>query len=389
MTIDERALVSHEAGFESGQAPKVIEHLLELADIRLNGSRLWDIQVRRPAMYRRILTQWSLGFGESYVDGDWDCAQLDELFTRLLAADLDSRVVGSARWRLVFEVLRHSLRNLQSRQRAFQVGQQHYDVGNDVFEAMLDTRMMYSCAYWARANDLETAQEAKLDLICQKLQLQPGETLLDIGCGWGGLARFAAQRYGVQVIGITVSKEQLALASARGKGLPVQFLLQDYRSLQGTFDKIVSVGMFEHVGQKNYKTYFDTVQRLLKPQGLFLLHTIGSHTTNSTTDRWIDRYVFPNGKLPSAAELATVIEGHFLIEDWHNFGQDYDRTLMAWVAKFEHAWPTLAPRYGEKFRRMWLYYLKCCAGFFRSRQGQLWQLVLGGRERRETYRSIR
>ncbi|WP_018604432.1 cyclopropane fatty acyl phospholipid synthase [Uliginosibacterium gangwonense] len=389
MHLEERTLSRNEAGCEAADAPRILEQLLEYADIRFNGTRPWDIQVHRPDVYRRILTHWSLGFGESYIDGGWDCAQLDEMFTRLLAADLDERVVGSARWRLAFAVLRHSFLNLQSRQRAFQVGERHYDAGNDVFESMLDSRMIYSCGYWTQADDLESAQAAKLDLICRKLQLQPGETLLDIGCGWGGLAAFAAEHYGVQVTGITVSKEQLALASERCKGLPVQFLLQDYRALQGRFDKIVSVGMFEHVGPKNYGVYFDTVRRLLKPEGLFLLHTIGSHITTSTTDAWIDRYVFPNGKIPSAAEIGHMIEGRFLIEDWHNFGADYDRTLMAWIAKFEHNWPTLAPRYGERFRRMWLYYLKCSAGFFRSRQGQLWQLVLGGRERKDIYRSVR
>lgn len=371
------------------QPPKALQELLEQADVRINGSRPWDIQVHNPRVYRRVLAEWSLGLGESYMDGDWDCEQLDVLFFRLMAADLDDQVMGAARLRLAFDVLRHRLFNLQSRGRAFQVGEQHYDAGNDVFEAMLDSRMVYSCAYWAGAQDLEAAQEAKLDLICRKLQLQPGETLLDIGCGWGGLAQFAAQRYGAKVVGVTVSKEQLALANERCRGLPVELKLQDYRCLEGSFDKIVSVGMFEHVGPKNYQIYFDTARRLLKPDGLFLLHTIGSHVTTASTDPWIERYVFPNGKLPSAVEIARTVEGRFLIEDWHNFGPDYDRTLMAWAENFERAWAELAPRYGERFRRMWIYYLKCCAGFFRSKQGQLWQVVLSPRSRPGVYRSVR
>lgn len=269
------------------------------------------------------------------------------------------------------------------------MGERHYDAGNDVFEAMLDSRMIYSCGYWEHATDLEQAQIDKLDMLCRKLRLRPGETLLDIGCGWGGLAKFTAERYGVKVTGVTVSRQQLALAQARCHGLPVRLLLRDYRELQGRFDKIVSVGMFEHVGQKNYATYFDTVQRLLAPEGVFLLHSIGVASETAGTDPWIDRYVFPNGKLPSARQIAGAVEGRFIIEDWHNFGPDYDRTLMAWWDRFEAAWPMLRARYGQRFYRMWKYYLLCCAGFFRSRQGQLWQLVLTHPERAQTYRSVR
>ncbi|MFP5396950.1 MAG: cyclopropane fatty acyl phospholipid synthase [Gammaproteobacteria bacterium] len=371
------------------RAPKIIEELLAHADVRLNGTRPWDIQVRDARLYRRVLTQWSLGLGESYMDGDWDCEQLDELFHRLMRADIESKAVGTAKLRLAFETLRHSLLNLQSQGRAFEVGEKHYDAGNDVFESMLDSRMVYSCAYWERAADLEQAQADKLELICRKLQLEPGQSLLDIGCGWGGLARYAAERFGVRVTGVTVSREQLALARQRCAGLPVELRLQDYRDLQGQFDRVVSVGMFEHVGPKNYTTYFDAARRLLRPDGLFLLHTIGIDVTSPRTDPWIDRYIFPNGKLPSAVEIAQSVEGRFLIEDWHNFGPDYERTLMAWYANLERAWPQLKDRYPPRFFRMFRYYLLCCAGFFRSRQGQLWQLVLGGRERREAYRSVR
>ncbi len=374
---------------DDARAPKVLEELLALADVRINGNRPWDIQVRDARLYRRVLTQWSLGLGEAYMDGDWDCEQLDELFHRLMRTDIESKAVGRAKLRLAVETLRHSLLNLQSQGRAFEVGEKHYDAGNDVFERMLDSRMVYSCAYWERAADLEQAQADKLELICRKLQLERGQTLLDIGCGWGGLARYAAERFGVAVTGVTVSKEQLALAQQRCAGLPVTLKLLDYRELQGRFDRVVSVGMFEHVGPKNYATYFDTVRRLLEPGGLFLLHTIGIDKTSPRTDPWIDRYIFPNGKLPSAVEMTQALEGRFLIEDWHNFGPDYDRTLMAWHANFERAWPQLKDRYPQRFQRMFRYYLLCCAGFFRSRQGQLWQLLLGGRERREAYRSVR
>jgi len=369
--------------------PAALVALLARADVQFNGPRPWDIQVRHPRLYHRLMAQWSLGAGEAYMDGDWDCERLDELFTHLMRADLDRAAPGWSRWLLAAHSLRYRLFNLQSLARAFEVGRRHYDVGNDVFEAMLDSRLIYSCGYWERATTLEQAQVDKLDLICRKLQLQPGDRLLDIGCGWGGLVRHAAEHYGVSATGITVSREQLALAQQRCAGLPVDLRLMDYRQVQGRYDKIASVGMFEHVGTKNYPAYLDRVLQLLSADGLFLLHTIGSDLTCTATDPWIDRYVFPNGKLPSARELSQALEGRFLIEDWHNFGPDYDRTLMAWAARFEAAWPQLAGHYDERFHRRWRYYLLCCAGFFRSRQGQLWQLVLSRRERAQTYRSVR
>jgi cyclopropane-fatty-acyl-phospholipid synthase len=373
----------------AARPPAVLRKLLARADVQINGGRPWDMRVNDARAYRRILARWSLGAGESYVDGDWDCERLDMMFERLLRADLDRTAPGSAKLQLQLESLRQRLFNLQTVARAHQVGERHYDAGNDVFEAMLDSRMIYSCAYWEHASDLESAQAHKLDMICRKLELKPGETLLDVGCGWGGLARHAAEHFGVRVTGATISREQLALAEARCAGLPITLLLQDYRSLQGRFDKIVSVGMFEHVGLKNYATYFDTMRHLLAPEGLFLLHTIGVDRRAPHTDPWIERYIFPNGKLPSPQEMAGAIEGRFVVEDWHNFGPDYDRTLMCWAERVEAAWPVLVQRYDEAFRRMFRYYLLSCAGFFRSRQGQLWQLVLSRSERRGIYRSFR
>ena len=368
---------------------ELLQKILDEAQVRIDGKSPHDIRVRDPAVYDRVFSSWSLGFGEAYMDGQWECDRLDELLYRLLRVDLGNRVRGAARLQVFYSVLRARLLNLQSRRRAFRVAEQHYDIGNDVFEAMLDERMIYSCGYWQHAASLDEAQEHKLDMICRKLELQPGERLLDIGCGWGGLAAFAAQRYGVEVVGVTISGEQQKLAQEKCRGLPVEIRLSDYRDLDGTFDKIVSVGMFEHVGVKNYPTYFRTVQRLLKDEGLFLLHTIGNHATSNRSDPWIEKYIFPNGKLPSAADIARAVERRFLIEDWHNFGQDYDRTLMAWHENFESAWPRLQHNYSERFRRMWLFYLSSCAGFFRSRQGQLWQLVLSRKRRQAVYRSYR
>ncbi len=371
------------------EPPAVLRALTDRVGVHFNGDAPWDIQVHDEALYRRILTHGSLGFGEAYMDGLWDAAALDQMFFRLLQADIESVLGGTWRLRLLVEMLRERLFNLQSYRRAFQVGEQHYDIGNDVFEAMLDPTMSYSCGYWRDARTLEQAQYDKLDLVCRKLELKPGERLLDIGCGWGGLAYHAATEYGVEVVGITVSKEQQGLARERCAGLPVTIELMDYRDVQGRFDKVVSVGMFEHVGPKNYRAYFDTVDRVMKDDGLFLLHTIGVYKPSQTSDAWMDKYIFPNSKLPSASQIAAALAGRFVIEDWHNFGQDYDRTLMAWWERFDAAWPQLRQKYGERFYRMWKYYLLCCAGFFRSRHGLLWQLVLGKVERTQTYRSVR
>ena len=361
--------------------------LLAQADVRIGGSRPWDLQIHHPETLSRMLAQGSLGLGESYVDGWWDCPQIDELIARLLRARLDEKVGHPGLW---WALLRARLTNLQSVARAWQVGREHYDLGNDLYEAMLDPYLAYSCGYWAQAQTLEQAQEAKLELICRKLGLQPGMRLLDIGCGWGSLMRYAAEHHGVECVGLTVSREQAAWGIERCRGLPVRFECTDYRLFnpQGTekFDRVASVGMFEHVGHKNYRVYFDVARRSVHEEGLFLLHTIGKNRSGLGIDPWIEKYIFPNGVLPSAADIALASEHAFVMEDWHNFGADYDRTLMAWHARFEAAWPRLQHRYGERFYRMWRYYLLCCAGTFRARDNQLWQVVFSPRGVTGSYR---
>ncbi|KAB5495743.1 MULTISPECIES: cyclopropane fatty acyl phospholipid synthase [Serratia] len=352
---------------------RIVEEMLAEAGVAINGPRAWDIRVHNPALFKRILQEGSLGFGESYMDGWWECERLDMLFTRILQAGVDERLPKSLSD--IARIAYARLFNRQSRKRAWQVGKEHYDIGNDLFRAMLDPYMQYSCGYWKEAQTLEQAQQAKLRMICEKLQLKPGMTLLDIGCGWGGLAQFAAQNYGVSVHGVTISAEQQKLAQERCAGLDVEILLQDYRDLDRQFDCIVSVGMFEHVGPKNYETYFSVAARNLKPDGLFLLHTIGSNQTDLNVDAWIDKYIFPNGCLPSVRHIAEASEGRFVMEDWHNFGADYDRTLMAWLENFKRAWPDLMGGYSERFERMFTYYLNACAGAFRSRNIQLWQVL--------------
>ncbi|GAB2629170.1 cyclopropane fatty acyl phospholipid synthase [Novilysobacter erysipheiresistens] len=357
---------------------QLVAGLLGRADIRINGDRPWDMRLHDPAALERALAEGNLGLGEAYMAGAWDCDQLDGFFDHLLRAHLNREIQPA---RLAWHALQVRVFNRQSRTRAWQVGKAHYDLGNDFYEAMLDPRLAYSCGYWRDADTLAAAQEAKLELICRKLGLRPGMRVLDIGCGWGSLMGFAAERYGVQCIGVTVSKEQAAWARERYAGLPLEFRLQDYReldasSLGGPVDRLVSVGMFEHVGRKNHGAYMEVAARCLADDGLFLLHTIGKNRRDSVPDRWIDKHIFPNGDLPSVGQVGDAIDGLFVAEDLHNFGADYDRTLMAWHANFEAAWPRFAARLGETFHRKWRYYLLSCAGAFRARELQLWQWVL-------------
>jgi cyclopropane-fatty-acyl-phospholipid synthase len=353
-----------------------IEALLGEAGVRVGGDRDWDLHVHDERLYARLLAQGSLGLGESYMDGWWDVRSLDGFLFRLMQARLEQRVHGLAE---VGDALLARLSNRQSRRRSEEVGRRHYDLGNDLYAAMLGRRLVYSCGYWRDAPDLDAAQEAKLDLVCRKLGLRPGMRVLDIGCGWGEALKYAAERYGVSGVGVTISREQAEYARRLCTGLPVEIRLQDYRDLDEPFDAAFSIGMFEHVGVRNYRTYFEVVRRCLPERGLFLLHSIGSNVSTDHTDPWIARYIFPNSMLPSAAQIASASEGLFVIEDWHNFGTDYDRTLQAWRANVEAAWSHLDPRYDERFRRMWRFYLGGSMASFRCRRVQLWQLAMSPR----------
>jgi cyclopropane-fatty-acyl-phospholipid synthase len=361
----------------AGTSQQVLSDWLALADVRLDGARPWDMRLHRPDVARRLLAGGSLALGESYMDGDWSAERLDLLFERLIKARLAEQLKPLP---VLWHVAKARLLNLQTHRRVWQVGEQHYDLGNDFYQAMLDLRMTYTCAYWqAGATDLEQAQEHKLDMICRKLGLRPGMRLLDIGCGWGSLMKFAAQRYGVECGGLTISAEQAALGRELCAGLPIEFRLMDYRQLHERFDRIASIGMFEHVGHKNMADYMVMARRCLVDDGLFLLHTIGRNDSAHGTDPWIHRYIFPNGELPSIARIGRACEPHFVVEDLHNFGHDYAQTLLAWHQRFEAAWPRFADGLGERFHRMWRYYLLSCAAAFKVRDIQLWQWVLSPR----------
>jgi len=360
-----------------------IERLLTRAGIAVNGNRPWDLQLHDERMFRSVALFGNLGLGESYMRGWFDCQALDQFFDRVLRARLDRGVFHLHALLLTFQA---RMRNLQSLKRAFEVGRRHYDLGDDLYRAMLDSRMIYSCGYWRRAADLDQAQEHKLDLIAAKLGLEPGMKVLDIGCGWGGAARYFAEKFGVKVLGISISRHQIAWATRHNQVEGVEFRLQDYRELEGRFDAIYSIGMFEHVGPRNYRTYMQVVRRLLADDGRFLLHTIGSHAPGLSHDPWIHRYIFPNGILPNVQALAESLQGLFRVEDWHTFGPYYDLTLMAWHQRFEQAWSSLRERYDETFRRMWRYYLLSCAGAFRARDIDLWQLLLSPQEQAVEWR---
>lgn len=350
-----------------------LQELLILAEIEVNGNGPWDPQILDDRFYKRVITEGSIGLGESYMDQWWEVEALDQLFCKFLSTDIERRVKNK---RFYLHYIYSRLFNLQNIRRAFRVGEQHYDIGNDLFSKMLDERLTYTCAYWKTAQTLDQAQEDKLDLVCRKIGLQKNQRVLDIGCGWGSFAKFAAEKYAANIVGVTVSKEQAEYAKTICKGLPVDIRLQDYRKLNENFDHIVSLGMFEHVGHKNFRTYMQVADRCLNAEGIFLLHTIGSNYTRRSPDPWVNKYIFPNGVLPSLKDISTAIEHLFVVEDFHSFGPDYDKTLMAWFENFDNHWPTLSTKYDERFYRMWKYYLLGCAGAFRSRNIQLWQFVL-------------
>jgi cyclopropane-fatty-acyl-phospholipid synthase len=365
----------------SDSAERVLRELLARAGVEVDGGRPCDIQVHDRRFYRRVLAGASLGLGESYMDGWWDCGALDQLVDRMLRARLDQSVPGD--WQIRWHVLRSRLFNLQKPSRAVDVARRHYDLGNDFYRAMLGRTMQYTCAYWQGATDLDEAQEAKLDLVCRKVGLRAGMRVLELGCGWGGFARRAAERHGATVSAYNVSREQVQFAREWCAGLPVEIVHDDYRSARGTYDAVVSVGIMEHVGYKNYRTYMELARRCLAEDGVAFVHTIGSNVSTTTTNAWTSKYIFPNSMLPSISQLSAAMERLFVVEDLHNIGPDYDRTLMAWHRNFVAAWPTFAERYGERFRRMWEFYLLGSAAGFRARSTQLWQIVMTRPGRRQ------
>ncbi len=367
-------------------AETFIKKLLVKADIEINGNRPWDIRVHNPKFYRRVLAYGSLGLGESYMEGWWDCDQLDEFINRVVRAKLQKDIPFDMG--LAWSYLRGKLANYQ-KWKAFEVGEKHYDIGNDLYRAMLDKRLTYSCGYWNGAQTLDEAQDAKLDLVCRKIGLTQGQRILDIGSGWGSFLGFATEKYGAQGVGVTVSKEQARYANETYAQYKIETKVQDYHTLEDSFDHVISIGMFEHVGYKNYRAYMEKAHSLLKDDGYLLLHTIGGNESASNGDAWSEKYIFPNGMLPSIKQIGAASEGLFVMEDWHNLGTDYDKTLLQWSARFDNAWPQLKASYDDRFYRMWKFYLLSFAGSFRARRIQLWQIVLSKEGNSKHYISVR
>ena len=352
----------------------VVEEIASIADIKINGDRIWDIKVHNERFYDRVLKDQSLGLGESYMNNDWDSDAIDVLIYQILRADLEKKFKPT--WSHLCAYLKAKLFNRQNRSGSMQVINEHYQLGNDLYQNMLDPLMTYSCGYWKNAENLSEAQEAKYDLIARKLGFKKGMRVLDIGCGWGGFVKYAAEKYEIEAVGITLSEKQASYAREVCKNLPVEIRVQDYRDLNEKFDRIVEIGMFEHVGVKNHRQFMEVVHKCLNEHGMVMLHTIGGNTSTLTGDAWIDKYIFRGGQLPSVAQIGKSIEGLFVMEDWHNFSTDYDKTLMGWFQNFDKNWDKLKNNYPSHFYRMWKYYLLSCAGTFRARHVQLWQVVL-------------
>lgn len=366
---------------------KIIESLLKCTGITINGKNDFDIQIHNEDVYARVLQQGALGLGESYMDGWWDCRDLDQFFERVLNSNLHLKIED--KWGVLIGLAKSFILNSGKKSKAFKIGEVHYDIGNDLYEAMLDKRLVYTCGYWSESKNLNEAQEAKLDLVCKKIGLKKGQTVLDIGSGWGSFIKFAAEKYGARATGVTVSKEQKKLADELCKGLTAETELLDYRDINEKYDHVVSLGMFEHVGYKNYRKFMKIAHNSLSDDGLFLLHTIGGNTSTTGVDPWMDKYIFPGGMIPSIKQISKSIEKLFVMEDWHNLSTDYDKTLMEWHRNFEKNWDKIKPNYDERFYRMWRYYLLLCAASFRVRDNQLWQIVLSKKGVPGGYKSIR
>jgi cyclopropane-fatty-acyl-phospholipid synthase len=353
-----------------------VREILALADVALNGADPWDLRVHDERFYQRVLSYGSMGLGESYMDGWWDVPQLDEFFSKVQKADLHGKVRDPS---VFWLAAKGRFFNRQTRLASTKVAREHYDLGNDLYRAMLDKNMQYTCAYWKDAKDLDQAQENKLRLICRKLYLRPGMKVLELGCGFGGLSRLLAKEYGCEVVSYNISREQMKFAREFCAGLPVRFEEKDYREAirEPRFDRVVAIGLCEHIGPKNHRSFLELARSKLKDGGLFLLHTIGGNKSRTSTDPWIDKYIFSGGVMPSMPQLATALHGLWVMEDWHNFGPDYDKTLLAWWDNFDTHYCTLDKQaYDQRFYRMWKLYLLMSAGAFRARRLQLWQIVL-------------
>ena len=348
--------------------------LLKDAGVTVNGSNPWDIQIRNENTWNRVFAEGTLGLGEAYMDGWWDVGDMAEFFNKVLVGRIGDKLRVTPN--LIWQIVQAKFLNMQSIERSRRVANMHYNE-TEAYKASLDKRMTGSCGYWPEGvTNVDQAQEAKLDLVCRKIGLKPGQLVWDIGCGWGAFMGFAAEKYGARCVGVTVSPDQAAYGRERYKDLPIEFQVKDYREFQGKTDHVVSMGMFEHVGHKNYRTYFEKARSVIKDDGLFMMHTVGSQWSTDTIEPWLEKYIFPGGVIPSMAQIGKAIDGLWSVVDTHNIGPNYDKTLLAWYENFDRNWKKDRTPEEERFYRLWKYYLLCCAGGFRARVLQVWQFVL-------------
>ncbi len=360
----------------------LVTRLFNHAGIDIGGNAPWDIRVNNPRFYRRVL-QGSVGLGESYTDGDWDTPQLDSMIQRLLRTGAPSTAVAGAG--RILQNLRSRIANMQTRRGSRAMAEQHYDLDHRLYTHFLGPHNQYTCCFFDGTDELRVAEECKLEMLCEKLELGPGDRVLDVGCGWGGFVRYAASTRGCTAVGISLSAEQIAYARKYAAGFDVEIVRCDYRDLPdrfpaASFDKILVCGMLEHVGYKNYRRLMKIIHELLSENGLFLLHTIGNKDVTTIVDPWIEKYIFRNSMIPAMSQIADAVRGLFVIQAWENYGYYYSKTLRAWYENFNRNWPRIMEietrqRFDERFRRMWNYYLLSCKAAFDVEELHLWQIV--------------
>lgn len=354
---------------------RAIRRALDKADVQIGGSRSGDITVNDPKFYRDVFMSGALGLGESYMDGSWDSDRVDLFIEKILRS---GNYANDWRWPACIHRLKGRLFNQQTRTRSRDVVEQHYDQNFELYQTFLDPYNQYTVGYFRGTDDLNEAQEKKLELICKKLQLKKSDRVLDIGCGWGGFAKYAAEKYGCEVVGITLSDEQLRHAKELTQELPVEIRQQDYRDLRGEkFDKIAAIGVVEHVGYKNYREFMEVVHASLNEDGIFFVDTIGQKFSSTAGDPWTNKYIFPGGMLPSLEQLAEASKGLFIQNgDVEDLDQDYYKTLRAWDDNFQRNWsPQIASKYPENFYRMFRYYFNSFAGAFKAERIHDWHIV--------------
>lgn len=347
------------------------------------GKERFQLVFKTPGVLKEIITKGTLGAGEQYMLGNLDVVgDLQEAFETLFAvrANNSEAFKGNPLFKLVAELKPKIF--TETRNKALKDIQSHYDLSNEFYAQFLDPTMTYSCAYFRKQSDsLEAAQKQKYEHICRKLCLQKGETMIDIGCGWGGMMVYAAKNYGVKSVGITLANEQVKYVKELIKREKLESMievrLQDYRDIKGQFDKFVSIGMFEHVTEKYYGAYFEMIKRVLKPGGFGLLHTISVNVEKGfSPDPWLVTYIFPGGYIPTPTEMMRYMAKYDCQpQDMENFRLHYAKTLGKWIENYKKVYDPTVKERGEPFARMWMWYLCMCKAGFIYGTNQLIQVT--------------